>query len=1316
MANRSFKIFLTLVFFLTPFISFGADIYLQKDNALWSDPTAWSGGVLPTSSDNVYLKKEDGTEFDKITIDSVATYLSMDASNIKEIDVKYNLYRSIEAPNSIVNFYNGSNQIASSNFKIKAKEIYFKEGTVEIIRYPYFEADKIVVEENASIYISITALGYYNSIEIKGDLIHNGKFFGVRDFDINLDGSFINNGEMEDVHHFYISKNIENNSVLPDDFYFRYKTSTSKNHPVEIKGSEKVSLIVTNDSNNIFYFHDSVDLKNFYSYYDSSVIDTENSLSIYLEDGKSFKAEKVYGHNVYFLNNNNFHLESYGSITFSPYRLPNIYAEKSTVIIEGDGIFKEIKAKEIYFLEGIHEYPYKGNTITADNIVLEEGSYIRNNQDPYQSGVEPLTINGDVKNMGSLGDDNFIINGNLENNGNVTNFKTIKVYGDVYNNGTFQENSRGDSPTIFAYGDFYNFGTYTSRNFYSYGNIDSSDILETSINLYENVDGIHKKLSFSGDYLNSNLIIRENITLDKSVREIPFDIEDAEIIVNSNFLEVPTLKNSKLEGDFVLEVRNIIDTEALNVKVSVSNDIGGNISVKNIVLTSGDLENGVNRVSDDVVRFETLEIEENVSLEVYKRAPKLYGKILNKGTIYGLDNYQELLFIFEDFNNQGIIENEISVYFYFNKEINQTNQYFIKEGTSFSEPSVDEIKTGYSARVEDYLNQTDKEFSIWYKLPEESEWKVNYFNVDFEIPEIVVPPPEPETLEFSFSNIEDHLKNEEVEITLSAARNLQDRDSKVRRKEMYFYLSTNKGDIVYPSVVTFAEDGDYYEKEKTFSMKIDEAESDIEIYIKDSEGNLLGTSKPFSVVESGKAYFKFREDHYHRYDLDIKLGTKDYSFESTKSINLMVLPCDENLSVIPKGNIFIPSDTGLIHQEFFYLPIQVNISCDTTDTIEIAKSIPYENWVCEDSDKTPVLLLPGIMGSDTKFNLSVYPQIPKDSPAWDSEKLVLHDPGPANFSVGWENLKDELRSEGYRGGCNIIDVPYDWRLEIPEIRDLYLIPWIEEAKRLTGKDEVDIVAHSMGGLVARSFIQSSKHLNEVRNFVMVGTPNSGSASTYPIWEGGDPILVDKNTQDLSTIGGYVSKYFYTNTINKNYKKVIEDKDLCIWESGFLPAPIYCNKEKVYDFLHTYSPSVGNLMPTYPGALKDHLSEADLNISAEPNNFLLALNSGGDYGRDTYIHPDDINNKISGESILFYGDNFDTIENIKVDQSFSHQFLYQDGKPSGLDFIIKNQGDKTVPKVSIPIGNINLSSDVSDQEHGRLINDLKEEIVEFINNN
>ena len=57
-------------------------------------------------------------------------------------------------------------------------------------------------------------------------------------------------------------------------------------------------------------------------------------------------------------------------------------------------------------------------------------------------------------------------------------------------------------------------------------------------------------------------------------------------------------------------------------------------------------------------------------------------------------------------------------------------------------------------------------------------------------------------------------------------------------------------------------------------------------------------------------------------------------------------------------------------------------------------------------------------------------------------------------------------------------------------------------------DKVDIVAHSMGGLVARSYIQSENYNNDIRNLTLVGTPNKGAVFSYLIWEGGDPILAD----------------------------------------------------------------------------------------------------------------------------------------------------------------------------------------------------------------
>jgi triacylglycerol esterase/lipase EstA (alpha/beta hydrolase family) len=60
---------------------------------------------------------------------------------------------------------------------------------------------------------------------------------------------------------------------------------------------------------------------------------------------------------------------------------------------------------------------------------------------------------------------------------------------------------------------------------------------------------------------------------------------------------------------------------------------------------------------------------------------------------------------------------------------------------------------------------------------------------------------------------------------------------------------------------------------------------------------------------------------------------------------------------------------------------------------------------------------------------------------------------------------------------------------------------------MTGKNEVDIIAHSMGGLVTRAYIQSNKYNNDIRSFEMIGTPNKGASRVYYLYNG-DPVLAD----------------------------------------------------------------------------------------------------------------------------------------------------------------------------------------------------------------
>ena len=158
--------------------------------------------------------------------------------------------------------------------------------------------------------------------------------------------------------------------------------------------------------------------------------------------------------------------------------------------------------------------------------------------------------------------------------------------------------------------------------------------------------------------------------------------------------------------------------------------------------------------------------------------------------------------------------------------------------------------------------------------------------------------------------------------------------------------------------------------------------------------------------------------------------------------------------------------------------------------------------------------MPGILGSTTMNE--IYPTLPTDAPArndsrWNEYGLYsyygLLDPYAL---VGWESLVTTLQSADarYKLGSTIFLVPYDWRMGIDDIAKIYLKPWIDEAKEKTGTDTVNIIAHSMGGLVTRAYIQSSGYEKDIGKFAMVGTPNYGAGMAYYIWEGGDPGLAD----------------------------------------------------------------------------------------------------------------------------------------------------------------------------------------------------------------
>lgn len=149
-----------------------------------------------------------------------------------------------------------------------------------------------------------------------------------------------------------------------------------------------------------------------------------------------------------------------------------------------------------------------------------------------------------------------------------------------------------------------------------------------------------------------------------------------------------------------------------------------------------------------------------------------------------------------------------------------------------------------------------------------------------------------------------------------------------------------------------------------------------------------------------------------------------------------------------------------------------------------------------------VLLLPGIMGSKIGVRGAdgaddVVWVDPLDIAAGNLLQLALKGPRNPFTAVGvillaYLRLKLRLRASGYDAEFH----PFDWRLSL-DVLGKQLAGHIQA---MTGP--VNVVAHSMGGLVARAAIAQGA---PVRRLIMLGTPNFGSfapvmafRATYPL--------------------------------------------------------------------------------------------------------------------------------------------------------------------------------------------------------------------------
>ncbi len=103
--------------------------------------------------------------------------------------------------------------------------------------------------------------------------------------------------------------------------------------------------------------------------------------------------------------------------------------------------------------------------------------------------------------------------------------------------------------------------------------------------------------------------------------------------------------------------------------------------------------------------------------------------------------------------------------------------------------------------------------------------------------------------------------------------------------------------------------------------------------------------------------------------------------------------------------------------------------------------------------------------------------------------LLLH--GLFNNRASWFWIKRYLRKQGFN---NIADINLSsWHNE--EVLTELVAKKVDELRHRLGVDKVHLVGHSMGGIIARNYIQLRGGTSKVDHCICLGSPHSGSKLT-----------------------------------------------------------------------------------------------------------------------------------------------------------------------------------------------------------------------------
>ncbi len=225
-----------------------------------------------------------------------------------------------------------------------------------------------------------------------------------------------------------------------------------------------------------------------------------------------------------------------------------------------------------------------------------------------------------------------------------------------------------------------------------------------------------------------------------------------------------------------------------------------------------------------------------------------------------------------------------------------------------------------------------------------------------------------------------------------------------------------------------------------------------------------------------------------------------------------------------------------------WLPVEV-VSIDTVNNIIIAKTshltifavagdrLIRHGELIEDSTHTPILFVHGIQ--PILFGDSAYGDI------------------YSTFGDGTDNITMSALNFLYAEGINVYGLEYDTSRPIQECA-ISLKLAINKVKSQTGSAKVNVIAHSMGGLVTRAYLVNMAdadwlgdtlitYEHDIAKLMMVATPNHGSylSGLSVIAEFLPSIQNYRSTTDLLPPSMFLQE-LNSRQIDKNYPIVVDN--------------------------------------------------------------------------------------------------------------------------------------------------------------------------------